>query len=121
MEPESSLSSSQEPSTGPYPEPDQSSQYHPFLFLCGALSLTRGRACRLQLLLALTSAVILRSESRGICDYILLSQIQDSLFVVSYDSQDYDGGIRPRLHTVNSSVLLNTQKTQLLLLRRRVY
>jgi hypothetical protein len=33
MEPEGSLSCSQEPSTGPYPEPDQSSPYHPILFL----------------------------------------------------------------------------------------
>jgi hypothetical protein len=31
MEPESSLPSSQEPSTGPYPQPDQSSLYHPIL------------------------------------------------------------------------------------------
>jgi hypothetical protein len=34
--------------------------------------------CRLQLLLVLASAVILGSESRGIHDHILLSQIQDS-------------------------------------------
>jgi hypothetical protein len=34
--------------------------------------------CRLQLLLALASAVILRSESRGTHDHILLSQIRDS-------------------------------------------
>jgi hypothetical protein len=47
------------------------------LWVCwyGALSLTRGRVCHLQLLLALASAVILGSESRGIRDHILLSQI----------------------------------------------
>jgi hypothetical protein len=39
-------------------------------------SLTRGWVCRLQLLLILASAVILRSESRY--DHILLSQIRDS-------------------------------------------
>jgi hypothetical protein len=33
---------------------------------------------RLQLLVVLASAVILASESRGIHDHILLSQIQDS-------------------------------------------
>jgi hypothetical protein len=42
---------------------------------CGAPSLTRERSCRSQLLLALTSAVILRSESHGAHDYILQSQI----------------------------------------------
>jgi hypothetical protein len=73
----------------------------------------------------LASAVILRSESRGAHDHILLSQIRDfpnlegqvpvfvssnnsvtqlypqtlgPLFVASYDSQGYDGGIRTRLH-----------------------
>jgi hypothetical protein len=57
-----------------------------FLFLsrqlrvcgCGALSLTRERVCRLQLLLGLASAVILVSESRRTRDHILLSQIRDS-------------------------------------------
>jgi hypothetical protein len=29
MEPEGSIPCSQEPSTGPYPEPDQSNPYHP--------------------------------------------------------------------------------------------
>jgi hypothetical protein len=47
---------------------------------CGALSLTRGRVCRLQLLLALTSAVILGSGSCGTRDHILLSQIPDFPF-----------------------------------------
>jgi hypothetical protein len=45
---------------------------------CGALSLTRGRVCRLQLLLVLASTVILGSESHGTRDHILLSQIWDS-------------------------------------------
>jgi hypothetical protein len=76
-------------------------------------------------LLGLASAVTLRSESRGTHDHILLSQILDDpnlevqvsifisprkrvvrlhsqalgyLFVASYDSQGYGGGIRPRLH-----------------------
>jgi hypothetical protein len=40
-------------------------------------SLTTGRVCRLQLLLALASAVI-RSESRRTHDHILLFQIRDS-------------------------------------------
>jgi hypothetical protein len=41
-------------------------------------SLTRGWVYRLQLLLALTSAVILRSEFPGTHDHILLSQTRDS-------------------------------------------
>jgi hypothetical protein len=41
-------------------------------------SLTRGRVCRLQLLLIVASTIILRSESRGTHDHILLSQIRDS-------------------------------------------
>jgi hypothetical protein len=76
-------------------------------------------------LLGLASAVILRSESRGTHDHILLSKIRDSsnlegqvpvfispknrvaqlypqalgsLFVASYDSTCYGGGIQPRLH-----------------------
>jgi hypothetical protein len=65
----------------------------------GGLSLTRRRVCRLQLLLAFASAVVLGSESRETRDHILLSQIRDFLFVASYDSQGYGGGIRARLHT----------------------
>jgi hypothetical protein len=82
--------------------------------------MTRGWVCPLELLLALASAVYLLSQSRGTHDYILLSQIRDSpnlegqvpvfishrdrvarlyphalgsLFVASYDSQSYGGGI----------------------------
>jgi hypothetical protein len=85
----------------------------------------RGWICRLQLLLVLANAVILRSQSRGTNVRILLSQIRDSpnlegqtpvfilprnrvarlylealgsLFAASYDSQGYGGGARPRLH-----------------------
>jgi hypothetical protein len=47
---------------------------------CGALSLTRGRVCHLQLLLVLASVVILGSESRGTRDHISLSQIRDFSF-----------------------------------------
>jgi hypothetical protein len=43
--------------------------------VCGAPSLTRGRVCLLYMLLVLASAVFLGSESLGIRDHILLSQI----------------------------------------------
>jgi hypothetical protein len=43
---------------------------------CGALSLTRGRVCRLQLLLVLASADIFGSDSHGTRDLNLLSQIR---------------------------------------------
>jgi hypothetical protein len=46
----------------------------------GAPSLTRGRVCRLQLLLVLASAVIFGSESPRTRDHILLSQIRDFPF-----------------------------------------
>jgi hypothetical protein len=96
-----------------------------WVYWCGAVSLTREQVCRLQLLLVLASAVILGSESRGTHDHILLSYIRvfpnlegqvpvfisprkrmaqlyiqalGSLFVAIYDSQEYGGGIRTRLH-----------------------
>jgi hypothetical protein len=72
--------------------------------------LTRGWVCRLQFLLALASAVILGSHN-----HMLLSRIRwirslylyptgtgwptGFLFVASYDSQGYGGGIRTHPHT----------------------
>jgi hypothetical protein len=47
---------------------------------CGALSLTRGRVCRLQLLMSLASAAIFGSESLGTREYILLSPNRDIPF-----------------------------------------
>jgi hypothetical protein len=47
---------------------------------CGAPSLTRGRVCLLYMLLPLTSAVFLGSESLGTRDHILLSLIRDFPF-----------------------------------------
>jgi hypothetical protein len=70
---------------------------------CGALSLTRGRVCRLQLLLVLASAVILVSQSRGTHEHILLSQIRDFAFRHLLRLAGYGGRIRPRLHTGLSS------------------
>jgi hypothetical protein len=72
---------------------------------CDELSLTRGRVCRLQLLLILASAVILLSESRETRVHILRSQIRDFILVASYDSQGYGGGIRPSLHTADDLVI----------------
>jgi hypothetical protein len=92
----------------------------------------KGWVCRLQLLLDLASAVILRSEFRETHDHILLSQIRDypnleiqvlvfisprngvarlypqalcSIFISTYDSQGYGGGIRPHLHTATLAKL----------------
>jgi hypothetical protein len=48
--------------------------YSPYV----TFSLTRGWVCRLQLLLGLASEAILRSESHGNHNHILLSQIHDS-------------------------------------------
>jgi hypothetical protein len=50
------------------------------VYWCGALSLTRVRICRLQLLLSFASAVFLGLECRGTRDHILLSQIRDFPF-----------------------------------------
>jgi hypothetical protein len=74
-------------------------------------SLTRRLVCHLQLFLAPASAFILGSESRGTRDHILLCQIRDFLFVCSYDSQSYGGGIRRRLHTLCSGRLFYNRQS----------
>jgi hypothetical protein len=79
---------------------------------CGALSLTRGRFCRLKLLLALASAVILESECRGTRDLFYSLRFETSRFIASYDSQVHGGGIRPRLHTGTQPPPLPPQKTK---------
>jgi hypothetical protein len=90
--------------------------------------------CHLQLLRVLASAVILGFEFRGTRDHILLSQIWDShnlegqvpifisprnrmsrlypqalgsLFIASYDSQGYGGGIRIHLHASSNTAPLD--------------
>jgi hypothetical protein len=64
------------PSWGPRPE--FSYCWTVAVCWCVAPSLTRGRVCRLQLLLVLARAVILGFDSHRTHDYILLSQIRDS-------------------------------------------
>jgi hypothetical protein len=84
---------------------------------CEAPSLKRGRVCRLQLLLALSRAVILGSQSRWTREHILLAHFRDSPQPGEpgprfYNPQeqgdpcrrllqlaDYGGSIRARLHT----------------------
>jgi hypothetical protein len=73
---------------------------------CGALSLMRGRVCLLYMLLVLASAVILGPESQKILVFCCL-RFETSIFVASYDSQGYGGGIRPRLHTGFSVQILS--------------
>jgi hypothetical protein len=64
------------------------------LQLCNSCSLP------VQLLLGLGSAITLRSKSHRTRDRILLFHLRlSSLFVASYDSQDYGGGMLSRLHT----------------------
>jgi hypothetical protein len=63
---------------------------------CGMPTLMRGWVCNL----LIQFAVALRSKSRRTHDHILLSHLrpQGSLFVASYDSQGYGGGILTCLH-----------------------
>jgi hypothetical protein len=63
-----------------------------------ALSLTRRRVCRLQLLLVLADAVIHVPSPLGLATIFYCLRFEISLFIASYDSQGYGGGIRPHLH-----------------------
>jgi hypothetical protein len=63
--------------------------------MCVALSLTRGRVCRLQSLLVLASAVSFGSESRGTLTIFYCLRFETALFVASFDTQGYGGGINP--------------------------
>jgi hypothetical protein len=66
---------------------------------CEAPSLTRGRVCRLQLLLASPAQSFSGPSPLGLMTIFYCLRLETSLFVASYDSQGYGGGIRPRLHT----------------------
>jgi hypothetical protein len=70
---------------------------------CGALSLTRGRVCPLQYLLDSPAQSFQGPSSVELAAIFYFIRFETSLFVASYDSQGYGGGIRPRLHTVKSS------------------
>jgi hypothetical protein len=50
------------------------------------------------MLLTLSSAVILESEFLVLVTIFYCLRYETSLFVTSYDSQGYGGGIRPSLH-----------------------
>jgi hypothetical protein len=65
----------------------------------GGLSLTRGRVCRLQLLLVLAIVVILGRSPVGLATIFYCLRFEISLFFASQDSQGNSGGIRPRLRT----------------------
>jgi hypothetical protein len=65
---------------------------------CGAFSLTRGRICCLQWLLAQSFSGPSPMGLTNILVFYCL-RFETSLFVPSYDSRGYGGGIRPILHT----------------------
>jgi hypothetical protein len=102
---------------------------------CVTSSLTRGWACRLQLLLVLAGTVILRFESRWAHDHIfclrfeipptwrarspylyppgkgfpLIPRALNSRFFASYYSHGYGGGVRPCLHTGSTNSQCHSQ------------
>jgi hypothetical protein len=106
-----SLSWYRTPISCPYPGSNYCQTFA--VFFCWAPSLTRGLVCNLlvQVMLELTSSVPVGSKSHRILNHILLSHLKlGSLFVASYDSHGYGGGIPSRLHmgflAVNIPLLL---------------
>jgi hypothetical protein len=80
--------------------------------VCGTPSLTRRRACSLQLLLDFSSLIILGSEFSGTSDHILLSQIRDLPNFEGYNPRILSPSYTPRLripllspHTTRSSAV----------------
>jgi hypothetical protein len=64
---------------------------------CGAPSLTRGLVCLC--CWPLPAQSFSGPSSLGLVTLFYSLRFETSLFVASYDSQGYGGGIRPRLHT----------------------
>jgi hypothetical protein len=74
---------------------------------CRAPSLTRGRVCRLQLLLAPSPVQSFSGASTvELTNIFYCLRFESSLFVVSYDSQG-GGGIRPSLHMGLNLIILS--------------
>jgi hypothetical protein len=93
---------------------------HFWVYYCGSSSLTRGRVSRLQLILTSPAKLLLNSNPAGLMTIRYCLKMRDSptgrarfpylypagpvtppasgfLFVTSYNSQSYGGGIRTRL------------------------
>jgi hypothetical protein len=62
---------------------------------CWKLSLTRGRVCRLKLLLVSPAQSFSGPSPMGFVTTFYCLRFETSLFVASYDSQGCGGGIRP--------------------------
>jgi hypothetical protein len=74
--------------------------HNPYMSITSTLM--RGWVCHLQFLLALTSAFILGSESRGTQTILYCLRFETILFVTSCDLQGYGGGIWPRFQIGDS-------------------
>jgi hypothetical protein len=76
----------------------------------GASSLTRGRVCRLQLLLVSPAQSFSGSSHVGLVAIFYCLIFETSLFIASYDSQGHGGSIRPRLHTGSATWQCHNQE-----------